>query len=381
MEKEKSQGNLILLVEDELNIAKLFQYNLSRAGYNILLAANGKEGFELASKNKPDLIISDIMMPEVDGFEFRKMLLNNPELRNIPFIFLTAKGEEDDILKGYDLEIEDYIIKTASPKVVIAKVSAVLKSLEKERIKVVDEVQKAADTMGTRVVPDEFPKFLDFEIKHWHLAYKQIPGGDFIDYFNIDENHLAVVLGDVMGKRWGAWYFAVAYAGYVRTATRFVLESTKNFKPSEILNKVNDSVFKDERISDVFITLSIILLDRENNIAKYSGAGDLPIIYKNSEGEIKTFHSKGLLLGFSKEGTYDDLEIKLNSKDQIFMITDGFTESRNQNGEMYGEEKLLKFIKSIDPNADSLEQLKNEILSYTNQQPEDDLSIIVIKKL
>ncbi len=379
MDNSQGRGSTILLVEDELNIAKLFQYNLSKAGYNIFVAGNGKEGYEQAQKNKPDLILSDIMMPEVDGFEFRKMLLGDPDLKKVPFVFLTAKGGEDDILKGYDLEIEDYIIKTSSPKVVIAKISAILKSLEKERVKVVDEVQKAADTMGTRVVPEEFPDFPGFQVQHWHLPFKNVPGGDFIDYFKIDENNFAVVLGDVMGKRWGAWYFAVAYAGYVRSATRFVLESSKNYSPSKILQKVNDSVYKDERISEVFITLSIVLLDKQNKIAKYSGAGDLPIIYKGKE--VKTYYSKGLLLGFSKDGEYEDHEINLSPGDQIILATDGITESRNKQGELYGEERFLEFVKNMNIDADAIQFIKDEVLTYTDNELEDDLSVIAIKAM
>ena len=68
------------------------------------------------------IIVSDIMMPKIDGFEFRKMLLKDNMLRDIPFIFLTAKNTEDDILGGYDLGITDYVVKTAGPKVVVAKV-------------------------------------------------------------------------------------------------------------------------------------------------------------------------------------------------------------------------------------------------------------------
>jgi len=190
--------NKILLVEDEFNIAKLFTYNLTKAGFYCEHANNGREGLAQALKNKPDLIISDVMMPEMDGFEFRKKLLEDEDLKSIPFVFLTAKGAEDDILQGFDLEIEDYIIKTSSPKVVIAKVSAILKSLEKERVKIVDEVQKAADTMGAKVVPDEALSFDGFKIKHWHLPFKNVPGGDFIDYFKIDEDNIVIVLGDVI---------------------------------------------------------------------------------------------------------------------------------------------------------------------------------------
>ncbi len=368
----------ILLVEDEFNIAKLFMHNLSKAGFKCEHASNGKEGLKLAQEIKPDLIISDVMMPEMDGFEFRKELLKDPELKAIPFVFLTAKGSEEDILKGFDLEIEDYIIKTSSPKVVIAKVSAILKSLEKERVKVVDEVQKAADTMVATVVPDTPPKFQGLEINQLYMPYKNVPGGDFIDYFSIDDNNLVVILGDVMGKRWGAWYFAVAYAGYVRSAARFVLESSKEFKPSEILQRINESVYKDERISEVFITLSVIIIDVKNKVAKYSGAGDLPIIHKSSN-QAKYFHSTGLLLGFSQSGQYEDHEIQLQSGDEIILITDGITESRNKNGEQYGQERLINFLSSLSSNDKTIDALKNEIMKFTDGELEDDVSVISIK--
>ncbi len=371
--------NKILLVEDEFNIAKLFIYNLSKAGFECQHANNGREALELAHKNKPDIIISDVMMPEMDGFEFRKKLLEDYELKSIPFVFLTAKGAEDDILQGFDLEIEDYIIKTSSPKIVIAKVSAILKSLEKERVKIVDEVQKAADSMGAKVVPDEAPGFNGFKIKHWHLPFKNVPGGDFIDYIKIDDDNLVILLGDVMGKRWGAWYFAVAYAGYVRSATRFVLESAKENRPSEILHKVNEAVFNDERISEVFITLSVLVLDRKNKIVRYSGAGDLPIVYKSNEAQL--IHSTGLLLGFNKSGQYEDHEIKIKSGDEIYIVTDGITEARNKEGELYGHERLVKFIDSIGSNEEPVEKMKTEILDFSGGELEDDVSFISIKVL
>jgi sigma-B regulation protein RsbU (phosphoserine phosphatase) len=377
-ENSKTTGT-ILLVEDEFNIAKLFSYNLTKAGFRCEVAINGREGITLAEKVHPDLIISDVMMPECDGYEFRKLLLEHDELKHIPFVFLTAKGDEDDILQGFDLEIEDYIIKTASPKVVIAKVSAILKSLEKERVKVVDEVQKAADSMGAKTVPDEFPVLDGLQIKHWHMPFKNVPGGDFIDYFKMDDNNLAIILGDVMGKRWGAWYFAVAYAGYVRSAARFVLESSNEYSPSHILQKVNESVFKDERISEVFITLSVIIIDNKNKIAKYSGAGDLPLIVKSKE--VERIISKGVLLGFSKSGEYEDYELKLTSGDELFLITDGITEARNKAGELYGEEQFMKFVGSLNVNEDTIEQIKKEILDYAGGEMDDDVSVIAVKVL
>ena len=368
----------ILLVEDDTNIARLFKHNLTKSGYNCVLAINGQEGFEKARETMPDLIISDIMMPLVDGFEFRKMLLTEDELKSIPFIFLTAKGEEDDILTGYELEIEDYIIKTASPKVVIAKVNAILKSLEKERGKVVGEVQKAADNMGAKVVPDEYPLFDGYDVRHWHLPFENVPGGDFIDYIVLDDDHLVIILGDVMGKRWGAWYFAVAYAGYVRSAARIVLESSENYLPSEILNRVNSAVYRDERISEVFITLSVLVIDKKNNVVRYGGAGDLPLILKKDKPEM--IKSDGLLLGFSRESQYNDVEITLESGDELILLTDGITESRNKEGQMFEHEGLFRVMENIPSDENSLEKIKSGFSDFVGGKYEDDVTLIVVKK-
>lgn len=380
MSSDQNNGKYkILLVEDDENIARLFTYNLKKAGYQCELATDGAKGFEKVKEYKPDLIISDIMMPKVDGFEFRKMLLEIPEYRSIPFIFLTAKGAEEDVLKGYDMDIQEYIIKTSSPKVVLAKLQAILRTYEKEKSRAESEVQKAADSMGAKVVPDESPSFEGFEIKHWHVPYQNVPGGDFIDYVKIDENKIAIVLGDVMGKKWGAWYFAIAYAGYVRSAIRFAVQSGRDLSASEIMSKVNESVFEDERIAEVFVTLSIIILNKESNTADYCGAGDLPLFYFNNS-EVETIKSEGLLLGFNTDGGYEDLQLKLNPNDELFLITDGIIESRNAEGKSLEKEGLMELIKESD-DKDSFTRVKEKFDSYTQGKYEDDVSMIYIKKV
>ncbi len=368
----------VLLVEDEENIAKLFMFSFKRAGFICEWAENGIEGLSKVKEFKPDIIISDIMMPEMDGYEFRKNLLKDPALGSIPFIFLTAKGEESDILEGYDLDIEDYIVKTSSPKVVVAKLTAKLKSSKKARQKAVDEVHEAANKMGAKVLPDSFPEFEGFEIKHWHVPFQDIPGGDFIDYFQLDDDHLVVVLGDIMGKKWGAWYFAVAYAGYVRSAIRFVLQSGDVLSPGNILNKVNDAIYKDERLSEVFITLSILILDKANNKANYSGAGDLPLLHKLSN-DVKEIRSNGILLGFSEKGDYEDVSIWLNKGDVLFVTTDGITESRNSAGEFFGSQGMVNVLTNLKKDEDPLEKLKTTFTNFTNGNFEDDVSLISIR--
>jgi len=371
----------ILLVDDDLSLAKLFQYNLTKAGFECKTAPGATEALLLTKSYTPDIIVSDIMMPQVDGFAFRRLVLADPVLKQVPFIFLTSKGTEDDILDGYDLGITDYVIKTAGPRVVVAKVSAILKSLGKERQKAVSELHQAADSMHVAVVPDTFPVFKGFDIKHWHQTFQGIPGGDFIDYFDLDEDNIAIILGDVMGKKWKAWYFAFAYAGYVRSAIRVVLQTAKEFSPKDILAQVNESIYQDAKISEVFTILSVVVINKKERVLKYSGAGDLPIIYRNGQtGEVVPLKSQGLLLGFMQDGNYDDTVINLQTGDFFFMLTDGLTDSRNPYGVEFNR-LLIDAVKNISNEQDPLETLKQAFIDFTCGKFEDDASLISIKVL
>jgi phosphoserine phosphatase RsbU/P len=372
----------IVLIDDEKTLAKLFQYNLNKEGFDCRVAYSAAEGLQLIKQDPPDIIISDIMMPEIDGYKFRKMLLADEELKRIPFVFLTAKGEESDILSGYDLGIADYVIKTAGPRVITAKIHAIINSLGKERDKVVSELNRAADSLRAKVVPDSTPNLEGFKITQWHSPFQGIPGGDFLDYFILDENKTAVVLGDVMGKKWGAWYFAFAYAGYVRSAVRMVLQSGREYTPSEILQQVNQSLYSDAKVSEVFATLSVIVLDNSSKTVKYTGAGDLPILFKeNSSNKIMNIQSKGLLLGFSEKGNYSDVSIDMEKGDCLLMLTDGVIESRNKNNEQFGEKRVIEVLNDLKENEDALEKIKEKVVDFTSGNFEDDISLIFIRRL
>ena len=115
----------ILMVEDDENIQELVAYNLRKAGWAVAAAGNGEEGLEFALKHSPDIILLDLMLPGMDGLEVcRKIKNKNPE---IPIIMLTAKGEETDIIVGLEMGADDYMVKPFSPKVLIARIKAVMR--------------------------------------------------------------------------------------------------------------------------------------------------------------------------------------------------------------------------------------------------------------
>ena len=117
----------ILLIEDEKNIAELIQYHLEKEGYKVTRSIRGDQGLEIARKNKPALILLDLMLPGVDGIEICKVIKSNEITMNIPVIMVTAKGEEADKIIGLELGADDYITKPFSPRELVARVKAVLR--------------------------------------------------------------------------------------------------------------------------------------------------------------------------------------------------------------------------------------------------------------
>jgi two-component system phosphate regulon response regulator PhoB len=117
----------ILIIEDDKHISKLVKYNLEKSGYDCTVADDGEEALDILSKERPDLIILDIMLPKMDGFELCRAFKQDAKLKNIPIIMLTAKGEEVDRIVGLELGADDYVVKPFSPRELVLRVKAILK--------------------------------------------------------------------------------------------------------------------------------------------------------------------------------------------------------------------------------------------------------------
>jgi two-component system alkaline phosphatase synthesis response regulator PhoP len=117
----------ILVVEDEEDISELIRYNLDREGYRVVCSATGEEGLSAASRERPDAILLDLMLPGIDGLSVCRQLKNDPRTTGIPIVMVTARGEEADVVTGIELGADDYVTKPFSPRVLVARVRAVLR--------------------------------------------------------------------------------------------------------------------------------------------------------------------------------------------------------------------------------------------------------------
>ena len=128
----------ILLIEDEKDILELIAFNLEFSGYDVVKASNGEDGLKLAKKVVPDLVLLDLMLPGMDGFDVCRELKQDKSTRKIPVIMLTARGEDTDIVSGLELGAEDYITKPFSPKILVARIRRVLRRSVEQSVE--DEV-------------------------------------------------------------------------------------------------------------------------------------------------------------------------------------------------------------------------------------------------
>ncbi|MCW8892314.1 MAG: response regulator transcription factor [Deltaproteobacteria bacterium] len=121
-----TENKTVLVVEDEEDILALLQFNLIKAGYDVVCATDGEEGLQKISERQPDLILLDLMLPGIGGLDICRKLRSEEKTTNLPIIMLTARGEEADVVQGLELGADDYMTKPFSIKVLLARIQTVL---------------------------------------------------------------------------------------------------------------------------------------------------------------------------------------------------------------------------------------------------------------
>jgi two-component system alkaline phosphatase synthesis response regulator PhoP len=182
-------GEKILVVDDEENIRELVKYNLAREGYQVTTVNSGEEALKQIRAKLPDLIVLDLMLPGMDGLDVCRQLKSDGRTVHIPIVMLTVKGEESDIVIGLELGADDYIIKPFSPKVLLARLKAVLRRREKEPIQESDIITVGDLTIHPGrheiLVQGKAVKLTSTEFRILHLMARR-PGWVFTRYQIVD---------------------------------------------------------------------------------------------------------------------------------------------------------------------------------------------------
>jgi two-component system alkaline phosphatase synthesis response regulator PhoP len=224
----------VLVVEDEEDIRELVSYNLIKEGYQVSGAASGEEALAAVESMTPDLILLDIMLPGLDGLRVCRKLKDDPRFKSIPIIMLTAKGEEPDIVAGLNMGADDYVSKPFSPRVLLARIQAVLRRAEVERDVDDEELEnEAVEIRDVKIHPGRHEVFAggkpveltatEFKLLHllaqrpgWVFTRQQILDGVHGDNYAITDRAVDVQIVGLRRKlgRAGDYIETVRGVGY-----------------------------------------------------------------------------------------------------------------------------------------------------------------------
>jgi sigma-B regulation protein RsbU (phosphoserine phosphatase) len=348
---ETSQKPVVLAVDDtpeNLDVVK----GILATDYTVKAAINGQMALKIIEKSPPDLILLDIMMPGMSGYEVCEQLKSKPETADIPVIFLTAMEQTTDEAKGFELGAADYITKPVNPPILKARVKthlALKHSMDelqaaygiiKQQKDRMQEELNVAHTIQMSMLPQTFPAFPEHEEFDLYATLKPARevGGDFYDFFFSDEDHLCLVVGDVSGKGVPAALFMAVSQTMIKTAAK------GDRSPASIVTRVNDALSADNPTS-MFVTLFLTIIDIRTGQFSYCNAGHNPPYIAHADGEVTCLNERhGVVMGAMEGLAYGENQRDLKPGDALFVFTDGVTEAMDTGGQLYGEERLEKLL-------------------------------------
>jgi phosphoserine phosphatase RsbU/P len=380
MSNEDEKKLLLLVDDDPANIQVV--HSILKDGYKIRIATSGAKALDLAkAEPKPDLILLDVMMPEMDGYEVCGHLRASQETSDIPVIFLTGKTEVADETRGFAVGAVDYIHKPFSPPIVTARVCTHLllrearQQLARQLSAINSELEMAREIQMS-IVPRETPKIDGLQIVARFIPMSSV-AGDFYGFVVADAKHLGVLIADVTGHGLPA----ALIASMLKVA--LPAQSAHAFDPARVLSGLNKALCGMFR--KYFVTAAYVFVDMEKNIFRYAGAGHPPLLLsRKTTGSASELMHNGLMLGLFPNENYSAVEVRIASGDRIVLYTDGIVEAPNLSDEEYGIDRFKQFLEDEQSLcADQFaEALLAELSRWTGgpvgQAQQDDITFLAI---
>ena len=350
--------------------------------YKIRIATSGAKAMELVKVVPyPDLILLDVLMPGLDGYEVCTRLKADPETRDIPVIFLTAQTEIADETRGFDVGAVDYIHKPFSPAVVKARVHThlVLRGIREQLAKQLLAIQKELETarkIQHSILPEAVPQMAGLDIAARYVPMTAV-AGDFYDFIVLDDKRIGILVADVSGHGMPAALIAsmlkIALAAQAHHAA----------DPAKVLKGLNEALCG--KFQHHYVTAAYVFLDMESRTLTYAGAGHPPLLlWSGASAGVRDVCENGLFLGKFSFATYSSVKVPLAPGDWGLLYTDGISETTNAAQVEFGTERFRQFLAgerntSADQLADRLlEELSLWSARRQGEDLNDDITMVAI---
>ena len=375
------QKQTVLVVDDTPSNIQIVN-SILKDVYKVRIATNGAKALELVKvAPPPNLILLDVMMPDMDGYEVCTRLKLDPDTKDIPVIFLTAQTEIEDETRGFEVGAVDYIHKPFSPAIVKARVEThlVLRGIREQLALRLHEIQRELETarqIQFSILPEKTPKMAGVDIAARYIPMSSV-AGDFYDFIVVDEQHLGILVADVSGHGMPAALIAsmlkIALAAQVPHAA----------DPAQVLFGLNEALCGN--FQQHYVTAAYIYLDMTNRTLKYAGAGHPPLlVWRESSMGVRDVLENGLFLGKFKKASYSSVEFPVTPGDWALLYTDGIPEATNPSDVEFGTERFRQFLAAAQ--CTSADQLADELLQELSQWSgrecgrdlNDDITLVAI---
>lgn len=382
--------SLILVVEDDPAILRGLADNLRFESHEVLTAGNGEVGYRLIRERNPDLVILDVMLPGLNGFELCRKVRG--EGCTTPILMLTAKSQEDDRVLGLDFGADDYVIKPFSLRELIARVRAIFRQEKDRQVerKHFDQEMRIAAEVQQRLFPQRQPRLttLDYAGSCWPAGGVS---GDTYDFLELAPGKLGMLLADVCGKGMSAALLMATVQACVRTHGPIL----GNRCCDDVMARVN-AILYEAIDSGRFVTMFYAVYDDASRRLTYANAGHpsplvlhrraMAELYESNRVPNASSQSCARLdsstppLGIFSELAPSQQVIDLSAGDWLLIFSDGIPEAANDAGQEFGADRIAEVVaQHMDgPAAEARDAVLRDVLRHCGGQPQrDDMTLIV----
>ena len=376
-----NKGQKILVVDDiATNRSLLRQTLVALNNYDVFEAASGEEAISQFDKEKPDLILMDIMMPDLDGHETTRIIKENMGDDHIPIIFVTALSEDDSLSTALASGGDDFISKPFNIEILASKINAHLRIRElTQQLNSKNEILTGfnQNLLREQELIEHFfesaikQSFLDDNLIKYHMSSLSAFNGDLLLVERGPQGGLYLVLGDFSG------HGLTAAMGTLPVAMIFFKMVKENSSVGDIAREINFQLYK-LMPPGMFFTATILELNARSEIMSV-WMGGMPENYcLGKSGELKNvIHSQHMPLGVLADVEFNSSMQVFNveSEDKIYLYSDGVIEARNSTGELFGDKRLENIL--VDGGAERFDKVLNELNDFTGgNNQNDDITLV-----
>ncbi|MEI7893626.1 MAG: fused response regulator/phosphatase [Myxococcales bacterium] len=371
----------ILVVDDSKDSVEVLVQAL-RADYKLSVALSGEAALKFISKTTPDLVLLDVMMPGISGYDVCRQLRKRPDFEHVPIMFLSARDEAESKVEGFEAGGTDYITKPFELLELKARVRSLLKAkaftdaakeLLAHDLRVAHDIQMGMVMHDFSGLAERAPVDV-----HGVLEPAKEVGGDLYHAEFLDDRHLGFVVGDVSGKGIPAAIFMAVATTLIKTHLRQLRD------PARVLQLLNDYLSVDNP-SSMFVTLLCGILDvTTGKVACSSGGHTIPLHVRPDGRSSFIGLDTGMAAGILPGLTFATFHLQLGPGETFVAYTDGVTEEFNPHDQYFSDERLLEHFSkpSLGPSKRLVDDLLAHVRAFAEGEPQsDDIAVLAIRYL